>query len=376
MQEETVSHNHFLADQPITSPNQDRLGRLQFAEDLGRRLLEYDQPASLVVALYGPWGSGKSSLLNLMAEVLTTETGSQYRNPIVVHFNPWNYTSIEQLTTMFFRELTAAIGGDGSDKLLRGLGSTLEAFGTILSVGQLSPLGSQYIGVAATSSKELGKKLKEVKSKRLEEIKDDLNGQLEKLNRRLIVLIDDLDRLDSESMRLMFRLIRLSADFTNTTYVLAFDREVAHRVLRDEQSGSGQEYLEKIVQVGLDIPPANPTQLRKMFLEQLHNLIQPIPNEEWDNDYWNELWVGGLFRLFRTPRDVARYTNGLRAMVPSLVGEVNTVDVIGLEAIRVFASPAYIFIRNNQYLFLGPTGGPRLKVLLNLRCSEGNGRIG
>ena len=95
-------------------------------------------------------------------------------------------------------------------------------------------------------------------------------------------LIDDVDRLDQESMRYMFRLIRLNADFDSVTYVLAFDRDVVESVLTMEQGVSGHEYLEKIVQVGFDIPPAEPSKLKQIFLQRTKSLGLFTPSNEED----------------------------------------------------------------------------------------------
>ena len=92
-----------LPDQPISAAKQDRLGRRDFALQLSRQLFDYHDPSCLVIALYGPWGSGKSSLLNLL-EAELTETGKRDEHPpVVVRFDLWNFSSLDQLISMFFR---------------------------------------------------------------------------------------------------------------------------------------------------------------------------------------------------------------------------------------------------------------------------------
>ena len=72
----------------------------------------------------------------------------------------------------------------------------------------------------------------------------------------MIIFVDDIDRLDIDSMLSMFRLIRLNADFINTIYILSFDRQVAIELLESEQKKFGRKYLEKIIQVPFDFAHA------------------------------------------------------------------------------------------------------------------------
>jgi predicted KAP-like P-loop ATPase len=85
-------------------------------------------------------------------------------------------------------------------------------------------------------------------------LKKELDKLMAKYGKRVIILIDDIDRLDKESMSLVFKLIRLNADFINTIYILSFDRKVVENALEGEQGVSGREYLEKFIQVPFDLP--------------------------------------------------------------------------------------------------------------------------
>ena len=177
--------------------------------------------------------------------------------------------------------------------------------------------------------------------------------ELRRLDRRIFILIDDVDRLDQESMRYMFRLIRLNADFDSVTYVLAFDRNVVESVLEMEQGVSGHEYLEKIVQVGFDIPPAEPSKLKRIFLRRTESLGIFSPSNDETTIRWIELETVGFYKLIRTPRDVVRYANGLVVNGGIVKDEVNPVDFAVLEAIRTFAPELYAFIRENREIVLG-----------------------
>ena len=257
-------------DQPIRTPDQDYLGRWDFASGLARQLKSYRDDRCLVVALYAPWGAGKSSLLNLLANELTEETEASALSPIVIRFNPWNFSSLDSLLLMFFRELQAGAGRSES-KLAKNVQKSFQVLSIILAAGEISPIAGSSFRAISRIFRRASEAL-EKKTESLIVVKERINKELRQLNRRIFVLIDDIDRLDQESMRFMFRLIRLNADFDRMTYVLAFDRDVVASVLTQEQGVSGSEYLEKIVQVGFDIPPAEPDKLKRLFSQELDKL--------------------------------------------------------------------------------------------------------
>ncbi len=168
-------------------------------------------------------------------------------------------------------------------------------------------------------------------------------------------MIDDLDRLDSESIRLLLRLIRLKANLPNTMYILPFDRMIVASALAKEQQGiDGQSYLEKIVQLGLEIPDTTPEQLYALFFEGLDKVLNGTPENEWDNDYWGNLFLGGLRNLLKTPRDVVRCLNSICCTFPMVCGEVNPVDFVAMEFLRTFRPDVYSSLRDNRSFVLEP----------------------
>ena len=350
---EKVSQGSFLSDLPIVSLKQDRLGHGEFAARLAQQLREHADPSPLIVGIYGPWGTGKSTLLNLIDEALKDKS-QKLSNPIIIRFNPWNFSTIDQLITMFFSELGIAIGDTMQAKAKKELIKLTKSLATILRIGSISPVAGSSFGVASEILKTAAQHLD--KGITLEKLKSDINSILVKSQRRIVVLIDDIDRLEPENMLLMFKLVRLIADFSNTTYLLASDRHYVEQVLSDKYRIDGRRYLEKIVQVGFDIPPPEPAKLAELFFEKLDKEVFIIPQEQWDREHWQELYLSGLRHFFRTPRDIIRYVNGIRINLPPLLGEINAVDFAGLEAIRTFSPQLYEFIRENRELFAPPPG--------------------
>lgn len=132
-----LSSGHEFTHNPISSSSEDRLGRAAFARVLGRALVEYPETGSLVVALYGDWGSGKTSTLNMAFE--TIEQAGYEPAPLVVRFNPWWYSNTGELLMRFFEQLGEEIGrevDDGNQEAGRGIKDKFSRYGRLLT-----PLG-------------------------------------------------------------------------------------------------------------------------------------------------------------------------------------------------------------------------------------------
>jgi hypothetical protein len=101
----------FDADRPITKKTQDRLERSVFASYLARSMLDHKDPGSLVVGLYGGWGAGKTSVINLVVEELNFAATNlpEDEQPIILNFSVWSYSGQHQLLYSFFRRLSATL---------------------------------------------------------------------------------------------------------------------------------------------------------------------------------------------------------------------------------------------------------------------------
>ena len=100
----------FKPDQPIKSHKEDKLDRFSFAQSLGNAILSYKnkEKNSIVIGLFGAWGSCKTSIFNMALEHidLVSKNKTIDEKPIIVRFNPWNYSDQNQLVTQFFKQLS------------------------------------------------------------------------------------------------------------------------------------------------------------------------------------------------------------------------------------------------------------------------------
>ncbi len=372
----------FSADRPIRSKSQDLLGRSAFAESLAAVVEGWTGNDSLVVALYGPWGIGKTSIKNMVLEHLRRGGPDA---PTIVEFNPWQWAAQDQLAEAFFREISLALGKKDKSKEAKKLAATVSAYAAFLKVGThllsgarslvatvlavtgvfgiggyfLRPSWLQpYLGIGGAAAIVLAALLKwstglvektaaafsslgELREKSLQETKTYLAGLLRNLKSPIMVVIDDLDRLTADEVRLVFQLIKANADFPNLVYLTLFQRDIVEQNLEKMTSGSGKDFLEKIVQVGFDVPQVAQSKLQRVLFAGLNEaLADPKFSKNFRPGRWANLFPSGLAPYFRTLRDVYRYLGVLdvriSGMAPRGSFEVNPIDLISLEVLRVF----------------------------------------
>ena len=135
-----------IPDHPIRKASQDRLGRAEQAKILARNIRSFDDPGALIVGLYGSWGSGKTSLLHMVADELKGSSVSH--KPIVIWFNPWHFKTTDDLIRAFFRALHFKESSSGKEQI----GKALDALAFVATVGDITP--------AAPITKSVAKGLK------------------------------------------------------------------------------------------------------------------------------------------------------------------------------------------------------------------------
>lgn len=340
------------ADRPLSNPAQDQFGHAPFAQTLAKAIRGYRGSDGIVLALYGPWGSGKSTVLAYVQHQL--EHGPQDGRPVVVQFNPWWFSGQENLAKAFLGQLQAVLPSKFAG--FKVLGNKLGEYSGAL--GRAVDLAGAAVGVSGGSiAVEALAKLVPIPPKDVPALKEALSALLLEQKKRILVVIDDIDRLAPDEMRQLFTVIKALADFPYVIYLLAFDREVASEAIGKQTGLAGDRFLEKIVQVPFDMPFVDRTTLHEALFKRLEEItFDGTPDGGFDKNRWADIFFfGGLDKLFRVPRDIVRLTNALSITYPAVVGEVNPVDFIAIECLRVFLPPVYHAMRDAPEQFVGRT---------------------
>ena len=329
------SGRSYAADSPLDSTKLDQFDRASFAAAVAEGIASNKDPSSIVIGIYGPWGDGKTTLLNFVEEKLQGRQGI-----ISMQFNPWRYQTEEILLVSFFSALARQLG-----KSLVGPHEKLaEKYGFLLK-----PI--PYLG---DTLRDVSKKFGEIS---LDAFKRRIEDVLVEKKTRLVVLMDDIDRLSLEEVQATFRLIKLSGSLKYITYVLAFDDKMVaaalkQRYISDEETGHG--FLEKIVQVPLRLPKTPKEILIRFCRERIKESSESIGiTIDAEQDKLLDQYFSLLSELLQTPRQCKRLDNALIFAFALLKGEVNPVDLIVIETLRVLAPKIYEVIRSNRDYFLG-----------------------
>ena len=317
------------ADQPIKSSSEDVLGRARSAHAFADSIRELDTSQGLVVGILGQWGQGKSSFINLMRERFEADP-----RLTVIDFNPWMFSGSDQLLSIFFREIGAELSVSSSN-ILGQVANWLSKYSEILRpvshfvpvpyAGSIADIASA--GISGTAGITSGKRSAQDVRRRIVE-------ELEKLESPIVVVIDDIDRLATIEIREMFKLVRLTANFPNVVYILAFDRERVENALT-EDGMPGCKYLEKIVQLSFDVPQTPKGPFRSQVFAGLNRMLEPLADARYDRERWRDVYSKVIEPLFSNMRDIARFTLSAKTTLAELGAEIDLVDLLAMEAVRV-----------------------------------------
>ncbi len=281
---------------------------------------------------------------------------------VVRDFNPWRLADDDSMFRGFFSTLAKAIGASLSSGFERAAASANRWAGWLRRVTRFLALWFKSVETVDGLLARFSEIAKKGDSVGLEELRDRIVDRLSESKKRVIILIDDLDRLDKDETHTLFRLIKACADFPNVCYVLAFDDTVVAKAIGERYGGgdesAGSAFLEKIIQIPLQLPAAAREDLRSLCFGQVEEALS-VAGTELTTKQVGEFVASfdrGVSIRLTTPRAAKRFGNGLMFALPSLVGETNPVDHLLVEALRAFYPEVYEVVRANHADFSGVEG--------------------
>lgn len=325
----------------LASKHSDLFGFQVVADLVADAVSTRSDSSCLVVGLEGEWGSGKSTLLAMLVDTLTSKGTS------VAAFAPWLVGSRDALLLQLFAVLEKAVAyqdladGDATTTTVNAAKAGLARFrsysASVSGLGHIAGLAG-IVGLLPGAAlvedglKRIAETMKdEVREESLEDVKQRTSKALERLPRRIVVVIDDLDRLEPKEAVEVLRLVQAVADFPNVSYILSYDRRRLSQCIDTVTgTGDGAAYLEKLMQVVVPLPQAQPVALVDMFTRGLKHFTGV--------EELNDRLVGILRRhvgpRISTPRGVVRVLDSLRLLWPQLEGKVDLADLVWLQLVR------------------------------------------
>lgn len=353
------------ADRPNANST-DLYNRKAFVQRLAHAVAQRPGRDPFIIGIEGSWGEGKSTVLEYMAR----ELEAKHQDVTLVRFNPWTYQGQDQMLVGLVRVIHEQLE---QRPKFEALGPKLLGF-----VGTTAALIGNLTGnTLATKAGEAGKQWADqlAKGPSFEKLKQELESALTESGIKIVVLVDDLDRLDHEAIRSVFRLLKAIFDLPSFTYILAYDPDIVAAALESffDARGqmSGRRYLEKIIQLPLALPKLDPIDLEE-DLRMTFELAFDENNLERSEQTQQALrrLTKLLARHISTPREILRLGNAVRFALPILKGETNPIDVCRIEALRLLFPVEFEKVLRHPEL-MSANNVMSLLIMRNLRARQG-----
>lgn len=346
----------YYSDTPIASPQNDQLGRNNFAKLLARTLLNLKNQDTFTVGLFGKWGSGKTSIVNMMLREMEEQQKNSPEDEklTIVHFEPWNFSNTNQLLTQFFIRLSNEFRSSGDKRLVK-IGDALEKYSDAFDLLNAVPYIGGLIGfLGKKGTAAVGNKLKKGNDEKdISKQKEAVVKLLTEQASRILVVIDDIDRLSNKQIRQVFQLVTSVAKFPNTIYLLVFDKDIVVKALEKVQEGDGEDYLEKIIQMPIQIPDINPARLRQVLLNRLNIILSEHEKIGFQQLHWERLYRPCVMPFVDSLRTVNRLCNVLQFKIADIYEEIDFTDMVAISVLEIQFPEVYEWIKANKSVLTG-----------------------
>lgn len=309
--------NGFIKDSPFNDFNNERYGRRELATNAIEKIFSTDTTDSaFTFGINAPWGTGKTSFMNIMKEVINS---SSFPYPIIIDFNPWLYSDKKDLITAFLEELSKVL-----KKYSHTLSKELIDYSKLLSALDLSE--TNFIETLINITQD---------QKAIQETKEQIINSIRLIKKRIIVFIDDLDRLNADELMLIMKLIRNISDFPYMYFVAAYDKNYIINCLEAKMPSKGVSFVDKIFPNEVHLPPIHKKSLLVLLSESITGpdlldtglaiLKNYILNRNGKDNPLNSL---------STIREVKRLANNVNFIL-SLSEAINPIDVLLFELFKM-----------------------------------------
>lgn len=247
--------NSILLDSPIETPKEDEFDYYSEAFHIASTLSNLPESKAVSVAVLSPWGNGKTSFVNLIKYAI--KYGSDKKplfDHVIIEFNPRQSKNIASIQEDFFKTLTEAI--PDNTKIRNRITEYLEN----IRIQDIHSLTKVFTGVI---------KIKRTKSEAIEEV----NSALDSLKKKLIVFIDDFDRLTDAEIIEVLKLIDNNAAFRHTIFITAYDETAISNALRKYEGSKGIAYIDKFFTLRFHLPLRSDVTIVNTMYRLLQNKV-------------------------------------------------------------------------------------------------------
>ncbi len=346
--EKKPSQYSLLDDYPSSEKYIDIYGRSGYAASVAKHIEGTSSDVSFAIGIIGDWGSGKSDFLIRLKAALKDNDEN-----IIFDFNPWRVNKADAIIDEFFKALSK----------------------------QLKPYNQSIANTINDYSSRVLKTARETQFKLIDaliggwfqeddiqERYDTINESIKATSKRIVIFIDDVDRLTGKEVMEVLRIIRNTANFANTFFVVGIDQNYIISVLKNTKDfANEEEYLKKVFQLTITLPAFK----KEVFGGEIKkHLFTPDMDETYQRRLTLALTRFGvdadatgpelffpsfdyeslLERMIDNIRDLKRFCNSFKIVFNILKDEADLHDLIMLELIRNKSIEVYNSIRSRKIL--------------------------
>lgn len=307
----------------------DLLSRENVIDQLYYTIQRCNPDGHFVISLEGKWGSGKTTIINNVKKRLI-EFDSNIL--IIDEFDPWTYSDQESLFYNMFDSILKKSGFKYSDFTIKKMiNNTVEAI-----------FGKQKTGVAF---KNFFYNMDEIKT-----MKDQINGYLKMCGKKVVFFIDNIDRADSNSIILLFKLVGNVLDFDRVTYVLSFDDNRVKKVFEKDLS-IDYDFLKKVIQMQMRVPEFSEDIMINLIEKCVNNLLIYYGENEQNLKNYSSI-IKFICKETADLRDFKRFINSVISVPFHKNNYLNKKDLFIIQYIRLYNLDLYNKIHRNRKFFI------------------------
>lgn len=323
------NEDFLIKDHPIEDANEDILNRNVFVENLYQRIKNLDTiNGSRSIAINGAWGDGKTSFINLLLSKFNKD--SEF---IIFQFKVWHLNPNANITKKFFEQINKKIYPYDHS-----LSKLIKNYSKILDNSNFSFVRN-IIEIASNNEYNL----------------NSVGRRLKYINKKILIILDDIDRLNSEEIEEVFRLIRGSANIPNFIYISCFDKKYVETTLNLSSKSLSKYYIEKFYETEYILPAYDKKILEKCILMEAKKFLLPEDYISFEKYIRTDNFLSehtSPFIILGNLRGIYRWLNNINLKYKLIKGECKIEDLADIELLSLAFPNIYETLRRYYNRFL------------------------